>query len=100
MGQPGFWDFETRHQKLASKKDLLVCLDEMIPWAEFRPILESVYAKSRKRKAGRPPIDVIVMFKLLILQQLYNIGDDELEYQVNAQLGRLRAEKNKLGNRR
>ncbi|EKU99219.1 protein of unknown function DUF772 with transposase domain [Leptolyngbya sp. PCC 7375] len=79
MGQQGFWDFETRHQKLESKKDLLVSLNEMIRWDEFRPILESVYAKPCKSKAGRPPIDVIVMFKLLILQQLYNIGDDELE---------------------
>ncbi|MEM9484020.1 MAG: hypothetical protein AAGA83_10060, partial [Cyanobacteria bacterium P01_F01_bin.116] len=44
MGQQGFWDFETRHQKLEAKKDLLVCLDEMIPWDEFRSILERVYA--------------------------------------------------------
>jgi IS5 family transposase len=90
MGQQGFWDFETRHQKLESKKDLLVCLDEMIPWDEFRPILEQVYVKPRKSNAGRPPIDVIVMFKLLILQQLYNIGDDELEYQVNDRLSFMR----------
>ena len=90
MGQQGFWDFETRHQKLESKKDLLVCLDEMIPWDEFRPILERVYIKPRKSSAGRHPIDVIVMFKLLILQQLYNIGDDELEYQVNDRLSFMR----------
>ena len=63
MGQQGFWDFEARHQKLESKKDLLVCLDEMIPWDEFRPILEQVHVKPRKSKAGRRPIDVIVMFK-------------------------------------
>ncbi|MEM7796166.1 MAG: transposase [Cyanobacteria bacterium P01_C01_bin.118] len=30
------------------------------------------------------------MFKLLILQQLYNIGDDELEYQVNDRLSFMR----------
>ena len=90
MGQQGFWDFETRHQKLETKKELLICLDEMIPWDEFRPLLESVYAKPRKSKAGRPPIDVIVMFKLLILQQLYTISDDELEYQVNDRLSFMR----------
>ena len=61
MGQQGFWDVETRHQKLESKKDLLVCLDAMIPWDEFRPILASAYAKPQKSKAGRPPIDVIVL---------------------------------------
>ena len=90
MGQQGFWDFEIRHQKLESKKDLLTCLDEMIPWDEFRPMLENVYVRSRQPKAGRPPIDVIIMVKLLILQQLYNIGDDELEYQVNDRLSFMR----------
>ena len=90
MGQQGFWDVETRHQKLESKKDLLICLDEMIPWDEFREMLERVYAQPRKHKAGRPRIDVIVMFKLLILQQLYNMSDDELEYQVNDRLSFMR----------
>lgn len=90
MGQQGFWDFEARHQKLESKKDLLVCLDDMIPWDEFRPILDQVHVKPRKSNAGRHPIKVIVMFKLLILQQLYNIGDEELEYQVNDRLSFMR----------
>ena len=53
-------------------------------------MLASVYAKPRNRKAGRPSIDVIIMFKLLILQQLYNISDDELEYQVNDRLSFMR----------
>ena len=42
------------------------------------------------RSAGRKPIDVIVMFKLLVLQQMYNIADDELEYQVNDRLSFMR----------
>ena len=90
MGQQGFWDVEARHQKLEAKKDLLIWLDEIIPWDTFRPMLESVYAKPRKSNAGRPALDVVVMFKLLVLQQLYNIGDDELEYQVNDRLSFMR----------
>ena len=31
-------------------------------------------------------IDVIIMFKLLIIQRLYNISDEQLEYQVNDHL--------------
>ncbi|NRB06905.1 MAG: transposase, partial [Richelia sp.] len=42
--------------------------------------------KPRKNNAGRKPIDAIVMFKMLVLQQLYNISDEELEYQVNDRL--------------
>jgi hypothetical protein len=58
----------------------------MVPWETFRPILEKIYDKPRKSKAGRKPADVVMMFKMLVLQQLYNISDDELEYQVNDRL--------------
>ena len=90
MGQQGFWDFEERHQKLESKKDLLTYLDEVVPWESFRPLLKQIHQKPRKSNAGRRPLDVILMFKLLILQQLYNIGDDELESQVNDRLSFMR----------
>ncbi|CDN10616.1 hypothetical protein RintRC_4058 [Richelia intracellularis] len=32
-----------------------------------------MHDKPRKNNAGRKPIDAIVMFKMLVLQQLYNI---------------------------
>ena len=38
--------------------------------------------KPRKSNAGRKPFDVIVMFKVLVLQQMYNLSDDQTEYQV------------------
>lgn len=84
MKQPGFWDWEERQSKLNQKKDLLVRLNEIIEWETFRPLLEQIHVKPCKNRAGRKPIDV--MFKLLILQQLYNISDDELEYQGSDRL--------------
>ena len=54
-----------------------------IPWEEFHPLLESAFAQERKSPAGRKRIDVIVMFKMLVLQQLYNLSDEEAEFQVN-----------------
>lgn len=90
MGQQGFWDVEQRYKKLEQKQDLLVQLNEIIPWQEFRVLLESVHEKARKSNAGRKPIDVLLLFKLLILQQLYNISDESLEYQVNDRLSFMR----------
>ena len=90
MGQQGFWDFSDRHQKLAAQKGFLLELDELVPWEVFRPLLARLHDKPRKSQAGRKPIDVIVMFKLLVLQQMYNISDDELEYQVNDRLSFMR----------
>lgn len=47
MGQPGFWDWEDRQSKLNQKKDLLVRLNEIIPWETFRPLLEQIHDKPR-----------------------------------------------------
>lgn len=90
MGQLGMWDWEKRHKYLEEKQDLLKHLNKIIPWEEFREILEKIYKKPRKSQAGRKAIDVIVMFKLLILQRLYNISDEQLEYQVNDRLSFMR----------
>ena len=83
MGQKGFWDEQERREKLNQKKPTLKWLNENINWQDFRPVLETIYDKERKSNAGRKPIDVILMFKLLILQQMYGLSDDELEFQVN-----------------
>lgn len=79
MSQLGFWNWEDRQSKLSGKQDLLVQLNEIIDWETFRPLLARIHAKLLKSQAGRKPLDVIVMFKLLVLQQLYNISDEELK---------------------
>jgi transposase, IS5 family len=83
MGQQGFWDIEERQEKLAQKQPLLSQLNDLVPWEIFRSRLEGARQKERKSNAGRKPIDVILLFKMVILQQLYNISDEGLEYQVN-----------------
>jgi transposase, IS5 family len=90
MGQQGFWDLEQRHQELAAKKSSLEDLERLIPWESFRAQLEQIHAKPRKSKAGRKAMDVVMMFKLLVLQQLYNISDESLEYQVKDRLSFMR----------
>jgi len=37
--------------------------------------LDEIYPKERKSNAGRKHYDVVLMFKILVLQQLYNISD-------------------------
>ena len=83
MGQQGFWDVQSRQQKLESKKDLLNRLNQMVPWESWRPTLKKIRDKPRKSKAGRKPLDEVLLFKMLVLQRLYNISDADLEYQVN-----------------
>ena len=84
--QPGFFDDEDRLAKLEKLGDPLPRLDSIVDWQAFRPLLQVIHKKDRKSKAGRKPHDVILMFKLLILQALYNLSDDQAEYQVRDRL--------------
>ena len=49
----------------------------------FRPLPEEGYTQERKSNAGRKRFDLLIFFKMLILQQLFNLSDEELEFQVN-----------------
>lgn len=88
MRQIGFWDLEVegRYALLAKQHDLLLQLDQIIPWEMFLPTLNQIHEKERKSNAGRKPINPLILFKMLVLQQLYNISDEKLEYQVNDRL--------------
>jgi hypothetical protein len=55
----------------------------MIDWSLFRADLETIRERERKSNAGRPPFDAVLMFKILILQSLYNLADDATEYQTD-----------------
>jgi IS5 family transposase len=81
--QPTFFDEAERLEKLSSLGDPLVHLTQSIDFELFRPSLEKVFTREKHSSAGRPPKDVVLMFKMLVLQRLYNISDQQLEYQIN-----------------
>ena len=82
MKQLGFLDFDIRLQRIDKAGDPLVTLDETIDWETFRPIIEKARKKARKTNVGPIGFDAILMFKILILQSLYNLSDEGLEYQI------------------
>lgn len=85
MGQFGFFDANDRLEALSAKGDPLEAIDALVPWESFRADIEAVVLTpedAKKSKAGRKPIDAMVMFRMLILQSLYNLSDDQAEYQV------------------
>lgn len=90
MSQPGFFDLDERHATLDQFGDPLVPLKERIPWEAFRSIVTTIHEKPRKSKAGRKPLDPVLMFKVLILQSLYNVADEQIEYQIRDRLSFMR----------
>ena len=73
-------DRDTRIDRLG---DPLQLLSREVNWESFRPLLMQVHDQSqRKSNAGRKPRDVVMLFKGLVLKQLYDLSDDQLEYQL------------------
>lgn len=89
MMQLGFFTEETRLEKLSKLGDSLEKLN-IIDWEIFRPTLHAAFRKERKGSGGRPPYDYLLLFKVLILQRLFNLSDDQTEYQINDRMSFMR----------
>jgi IS5 family transposase len=74
--------FELQDARLDRLGNPLLELNETIDWAVFRKTLNKVNKKQRKGQAGAKPKDVVMMFKGLVIQNLYGLSDDQLEYQI------------------
>jgi transposase, IS5 family len=62
-------------------KSRLLQISNLIDWSPIRQILDEMY-DNKSEKGGRPNCDVILMFKILILQQWYGLSDLEVERQM------------------
>ncbi len=89
MAQIGFFDADKRLTGLSAKGDPLVGISALVPWESFRGDNEAVVLtadEAKKSLAGRKPIDAQVLFRMLVLQSLYNLLDEQIEYQVRDRL--------------
>ena len=93
MGQLGFFDIADRYAGLDAKDDPLLKINRAVAWEDFRSTLEAVWRKpasGRKSPAGRKPWDAVVMFKAIVLCALYNLSNDQVEYQIRDRLSFVR----------
>lgn len=56
----------------------------------FLLLLAKAFAKQRKSAAGRKAFDLLRLFKIVILQSLYNLPDAQTEYQIKDRLSFMR----------
>lgn len=85
-GQLGFFDLENRYAQLSKAGDTLEKLATVVDFEPFRYRLLKALKRSDGTKGGRPPYDPILMFKILILQALYGMSDDQAEFQIRDRL--------------
>ena len=76
----GFFDIENRLNTLSRIGDPLLHLSEIVLWENFRSTFKILCKKQPKINTGHKPFDVILMFKTLGIQSLYNLIDDAMEY--------------------
>ncbi len=76
-----FTTWVLRSLNAKQEKSKLAQISELIDWAPFRSILEKMYT-NKTEKGGRPNCDVILMFKILVLQQWYGLSDLGVERQM------------------
>ena len=83
----GFFDEQEALAKLSKLQDPLEKLNKFIDFEVFRDTLNLIYEKpDRKSNAGAKPFDYVLMFKILLLQRLYNLSDEQMEFQLNDRL--------------
>lgn len=73
---------EERSAKRDRIGDPLQVLDRHIDFAAIAAAIDAKLTLGDRGKGGRPPYPTETMVRLLVLQQLYNLSDDALEYQV------------------
>jgi IS5 family transposase len=89
-GQPGLFDLDRRYALLSAAGDPLERLAGVVDFELFRDELEAALERSDRARGGRPPYDPVLMFKVLVLQTLYTLSDDQTEYQLKDRLSFMR----------
>jgi IS5 family transposase len=82
-GNRGLFDEQETYQKLSIIGNPLEMISKVIDFELFRSILEKgLLNVGKKSNAGAKPFDVVMMFKIMILQRYYGLGDSQIEYQI------------------
>ncbi len=81
MGQLGLFDLEDRLAELSSMGDPLEKLS-VIPWHKFEARIHHMMMKPKLSNAGRPPFKYSIMFKIMVLQHMYNLSDAQMQFQI------------------
>jgi IS5 family transposase len=89
-GEPGLFDIDERLKRLEGLGDPLLGFARAVDFEIFRPELEKALAYTSGTEGGRPPLDCVMMFKVLVVQASNNLSDDRTEFLINDRLSFMR----------
>ena len=90
MGQLYLYGPQIQLEKLEKMGDPLIEINKIINWEIFREPLENAIRKPDYSKGGRPPWDVILMFRIVMLISWYDLSYNQAQYQINNRLDFMR----------
>lgn len=80
--QGTLFDKMARLEELHEMGNPLARLDAVIDWSVFTPILSRLPKADPKGPGGRPSFEPALMFKVLVIQNLYGLSDHQTEFQI------------------
>jgi IS5 family transposase len=78
----GLFDTMERMAQIDQMKDPLANLNAVMNWDIFDPVLDSIPKEEPKGPGGRPAFQPRFMFKILVLQSLYGLADEQTQFQI------------------
>ena len=83
QGKKSLFDEQFTIERLSEIGNPLEAISKVIDFEMFRNTLEDKLLNTNKKSnAGAKPFDVVMMFKIIILQRYYGLGDKQVEYQI------------------
>lgn len=86
QGDISLFDSEDTMDKLNSLGNPLEKLSRVVDFEMFREDLETGLYKEKFTNVGAKPYDYVLMFKILVLQRMYHLSDEQTEYQIRDRL--------------
>lgn len=78
----GLFDAQDRLAQIRAMGDPLTALESVMDWTIFVPVLERIPRAEPKAPGGRPAYKPLLMFKILVIQSLYGLGDEQTQFQI------------------
>src|ERR1035441_9581507 len=79
---PGLFDTPRRLAQLQQMGDPLAALNAVMDWTIFVPVLARIPRAEPKAPGGRPAYLPLTLFKILVLQSLYGLSDEQAQFQI------------------
>jgi IS5 family transposase len=82
MMKPNLFAAQEREAKLTKLGDALQVLERHVDFAELASAVDEAAPRPGRERGGRPPFPTEVMVRILLIQQLFNLSDEQMEFQL------------------